>query len=95
MEARNLRTRHLIYTAPMNAVPHCRPVLRVCILAAVLGSTAACGLKGPLYLPDQKPDMVEVKTIPGVPTPSSQKKERSDSSKPSGSGQPAPKPPEQ
>ena len=79
----------------MNAVPHrAWPSLRVCTLAVVLGSTAACGLKGALYLPDQKPDMVEVKTIPGVPTPSSQKKERSDSSKPSGTTQPAPTPPE-
>ena len=63
-------------------------------MLAVLCSIAACGLKGPLYMPDQKPDMVEVKVPPGVPTPSSEKKERTDSSKPaSGSTQPAPTPP--
>jgi predicted small lipoprotein YifL len=81
----------------MNAVPQrAWPALRICILAAVLGSTAACGLKGPLYLPDQKPDMVEVKTPAGVPVPKTQKKVRSDSSKPSGGNtQPAPTPPQE
>ena len=79
----------------MNAVPHrARLGLSACILAVALGGIAGCGLKGPLYLPDQKPDMIEVKPIPGVPTPSSQKKERAEGSKPSGSTQPAPAPPE-
>jgi predicted small lipoprotein YifL len=80
----------------MNATPHspgCR--LRAALLAAVLCCTAACGLKGPLYLPDQKPDMVEVKVPPGVPLPTTQKKERSDNNKqPASSTQPEPTPPE-
>jgi len=78
----------------MNAVPHSSRVRLWACMLAVLCSTAACGLKGPLYMPDQKPDMVEVKLPPGVPTPSSEKKERSsDSSKQSsGSTPPAPTP---
>ena len=80
----------------MNAVPpRARLGLRICILAVALGSVTACGLKGPLYMPDQKPDMIEVKPIPGVPTPSTQKKERADGSKPSGNTQSAPTPPAQ
>jgi predicted small lipoprotein YifL len=79
----------------MNAVPHSSGrSLRAVMLAAVLCSAAACGLKGPLYMPDQKPEMVEVKTPPGIPLPTTQKKERSDNKQSSGSTQPAPTPPE-
>jgi predicted small lipoprotein YifL len=83
----------------MNATLHLLGIsarsLRCLIVATVLCSAAACGLKGPLYMPDQKPDMVEVKVPPGVPVPTTQKKDRTENSKqPSGSTQPTPTPPE-
>lgn len=69
--------------------------VRAVIAVAVLCSAAACGLKGPLYMPDQKPDMVEVKVPPGIPTPSTQKKQRSQNNQqPAGNSQPAPTPPQ-
>jgi predicted small lipoprotein YifL len=81
----------------MNAPTHASGLrcARALLAAAVLCSVAACGLKGPLYMPDQKPDMVEVKVPPGIPTPTTQKKERSENDKQSGSNsQPVPTPPE-
>jgi predicted small lipoprotein YifL len=79
----------------MNATSHSR--LGLACMLAVLCSTAACGLKGPLYMPDQKPDMVEVKVPPnvppGIPTPSTQKKERSSDKQSGGGSQPVPTPP--
>lgn len=67
----------------MNAAFHFRPSRpRVWLVAVVLVVTAGCGLKGPLYMPDSKPDMVEVKVPPGVPTPTTQKKDRETQGKP-------------
>jgi predicted small lipoprotein YifL len=80
----------------MDAVPHSsRRSWHAALAAAVLCSVAACGLKGPLYVPDQKPDMVEVKVPEGIPTPTTEKKERSNNKQSGGSStQPAQTPPE-
>jgi predicted small lipoprotein YifL len=78
----------------MNVALHFQaPALRAWLVAAVLAGTAGCGLKGPLYMPDSKPDMVEVKVPPGIPTPTSQKKERESQGKQSGSTNSAPSTP--
>ena len=70
----------VIYNAPMKSS------VRTCGLAVLLFSVAGCGLKGPLYLPDDKQQEVpaetpkpifegsKVRTLP--PAPQAQKKDR-------------------
>ena len=59
--------------------------------------TGACGLKGPLYLPDQKAQSIEStdgKRIPHLPAPQSQKKNRGTGSAPIGATPAPPSPPD-
>lgn len=78
----------------MNAAAfRCRVTLHACMTLAVLVSACGCGLKGQLYMPDEKPDMVEVRTpaIPGIPGTSKKEREnRGSSSKQSGGTTAAP-----
>ncbi len=67
--------------------------MHACVALAVLAAATGCGLKGPLYMPDEKPDMVEVRTpaIPGIPGASEKERaSRGSSSKPSGGTTAAP-----
>jgi predicted small lipoprotein YifL len=85
----------LIYTRRM------KPSARILFASALLFSVAGCGLKGPLYLPDEQPQEVPASTtssgpvlegskVRTLPAPQSQNKDRErDSAAPSQS-QPTP-----
>jgi len=60
-----------------------RPSWHAGCVIVLLASGSACGLKGPLYAPDEKPDMIEVRT-PGTPASSAEKKPRNTGAAPSG-----------
>ena len=83
--------------------------VRTLFASALLFSLAGCGLKGPLYLPDEQPQEVPASTTPAKPVlegskvrtlppaPQSQKKdrERANSSSTPSQSQPTPPPPGQ
>jgi predicted small lipoprotein YifL len=90
--------RGFLYNAPMKSIERNRPanppprqsIVRNCwLVPALLFSLAGCGLKGPLYLPDDKQQEVPASTPPAKgavlegsrvrtlpPAPQSQKKDR-------------------
>jgi predicted small lipoprotein YifL len=52
-----------------------RPSWHAACAILLLASTVACGYRGPLYMPDPQPDMIEVRK-PGTPASSPEKKNR-------------------